>query len=197
LPSGVTGPPFEFSKDARLGACPDGSIALTVVPSGKLKEAPLPSGSAVPWMPAASRPVVIWDWLVGMAVPPGVTTKSAPLPASTALLVLRAASTPRPALIATPAPPGTNGVATATASATIPTASSAAAPKFPSLTLLTKLTTPTAKLATSKTVSATRPSGSVNLYGLLLAYQYRLKFPPLTESAATGSMLRKRPTTGS
>jgi len=41
---------------------------------------------------------------------------------------------------------------------------------------------------------ASRPSGSVNLYGLLFAYQYRLKFPPLTELAVTGSTLRNRPT---
>ena len=42
-----------------------------------------------------------------------------------------------------------------------------------------------------------RPSGSVNLYGLLFPYQYRLKFAPLFASVSTGSTDKNRPIIGS
>ena len=34
----------------------------------------------------------------------------------------------------------------------------------------------------------------MNVYGLLFAYQYRLKLPPLNELAVTGATLKDRPT---
>lgn len=41
------------------------------------------------------------------------------------------------------------------------------------------------------------PSGSMNAYGLLSAYTYRLKCPPVLASVVTGSTLRNLPAMGS
>ena len=133
--------------------------------------------------------------------PGGPSVGNDPLPGITLARVsgmgfVTAAS--RAARIARPAPPGIPGVAIAATSPTMPTASTAADPQLPLAMFSPKLAVPKATLGTpSTTSSAHRPSGSTYLYGLLLAYAYRLKLWGFWGSNPAGSMARKRPIRGS
>jgi hypothetical protein len=83
--NGLMGWPSAFVNEARSGACPDGCISLTFVPSGSPYSVP---GELVGVLgrPASSNPDAIRLWLTGTggSLPLGPAMKSADLPASSA-----------------------------------------------------------------------------------------------------------------
>lgn len=80
--NGLIGPPFEFVKDARSGACPDGSMTRTRLPSREGYSVPAdPVGRAT--KPASSKPWTNRLLLVETTTPSALATKSAPVFAAT------------------------------------------------------------------------------------------------------------------